>query len=510
MFNYGRANSSSAEAHRRSKSQPTTSKPSKPSKLPHQSTLFELDDPEQNNFDDILLAPEPVFTARPPRGDLRSHQSEDLTQTSYSNCRLPPLIRAGFPINSPPRSPTKDSFVPTLTGDQDGKIKLEEKVGKFAWFKGTSAPISLGLLPLDEPRDSPAMIRPANKMRSNTTVARPALTGSASRFSFFGPKTKVSDSPASDDEFLTLDIDAALFPGGPADPFSPASFRNLLDNAEALLLRMQTAYKLRTEALHEVTAEKSAQEEELEEAETRARHLKIQLDGMAEKVAEQERSLKAMAAELAEERRRRCEEEQEYARQRTVMLVKTTPPDNVQEETCMTALPLRNTKRESRASDSGFESEDDGTSSSSAESIFSRARSSTGTVTSQSSAVSSALCSPDLAQQSQPHFPSVTSAPQYQSSLLPPYHTSSPLASRIRPGMPPPQRSTFEKILKGMHLGQEDSTAGCGNCRGGTAATAWGVVSSLREENRGLHARVANLEETVEDCLDLVRGGGRV
>lgn len=72
--------------------------------------------------------------------------------------------------------------------------------------------------------------------------------------------------------------------------------------------------------LSDLRAEKEAQAEETEEAETRARHLKMQLDDMAEKAKAQEEAMRSLSLELLAERRRRDEEE--VARQKSVQIVK--------------------------------------------------------------------------------------------------------------------------------------------------------------------------------------------
>src|SRR5205823_6058494 len=110
-----------------------------------------------------------------------------------------------------------------------------------------------------------------------------------------------------DDDLYSLDVRSALFPNGLPDCFLPAAFKNLQANAEGLLSRLQTGYKMRTMELEEVNADRSAQQEELEEAETRAHHLKMQLANMAVKVQEEEQTMKEMAKELAMERNRRME-----------------------------------------------------------------------------------------------------------------------------------------------------------------------------------------------------------
>ncbi|KAI9818417.1 MAG: hypothetical protein M1827_000476 [Pycnora praestabilis] len=467
------------------------------------------------------------------------HPKRSLTKEFYEKCKLPPLTISDLPggassnlalrspQHSPQRSPTKEKseFMATLTGDKNGQIKIEEKSSKIAgWFSGNSAPVSLGVVSVkeeDEEESSdnsqfperPAaptptsinpstLTRPANKRKS--TVQSMAST---SRFSLFGIKPSAAERETipipADDEFFNFDISTALFPAGPADPFSPSSFKNLLVNAEGLLLRLQTAYKVRTKTLEEMTAEKSAQQEELEEAETRSRHLKIQLDDMAEKFANQEKAMMDLVDELAQEKQRRREEEE--ARHKSIALVKRPDFDveDVVEDDDDTSQRNVAKKRESKgtlSSDSGFESEGE----SSADSVFSRATetpiSRSGTISSRTSGADS----PELFQTPKlPQFPSAT--------------TTAMSATRVRPSLPPQRSSTFQNVLKGISIntaddgfGEEPRRWGCANCEGGNAANAWGVVGTLRDENRGLKERVVCLEGAIEGCLDLVGGGFRI
>jgi len=131
----------------------------------------------------------------------------------------------------------------------------------------------------------------------------------------------------NDDEFLSLDVIQALFPQGNAqDPFSPASFKNLLMNAEGILLKLQTAYKLRTLSLHELSADKSAIEEELEEASTRATCLRTQLEDMASRVSEQDAKVADLTAQLEREKQARTAEKE--AREKSIALIQASARDS--------------------------------------------------------------------------------------------------------------------------------------------------------------------------------------
>jgi hypothetical protein len=84
-------------------------------------------------------------------------------------------------------------------------------------------------------------------------------------------------------------------------------------NAESLISWLQAAYKTNTEALNILRAEEAGQIDELEEAKTRAQHLKTQLDVMSVRAADQERVLNAR---IADERRRRLEAEEMWQQAR--------------------------------------------------------------------------------------------------------------------------------------------------------------------------------------------------
>jgi hypothetical protein len=394
--------------------------------------------------------------------------------------------------------------MPTLTGDKSGEIKVEAKGGKLgSWFQGNSAPVNLRV-PIEgsiETQLTP--VRPMMGLQKKKSIGF-SLFSSGSKVSVEGPQpfqTSVAD------ELLSLDIHSALFPTGNPDPFSPSAFKDLWLNAERLLSRMQTAYKQRTMEVNEANALMSAQVDELEGAQTRARHLKMQLDDMALKSLEQEQAMNELADELAKEKQRRREEEE--ARRRSVSLVRRPElgrtTDEVEEVT-----PRKRSSGGSTmtfASDSGFESECE----SSAASIFSAAHdtaSPTGTMFSSTTESASLEVEKPIRSTAGISAPSLRQVAAY--SEMTPIHIPPIVQSK----------STFQKVLSSISsspvVGSETdppdtgTTArqpwGCSNCQGGRSAMAWGIVGNLRDENRELKEKVGRLEGAVEACLDLVGG----
>ena len=395
--------------------------------------------------------------------------------------------------------------MPTLTGDKNGEIKIEAKGGKLgSWFKGNSSPVNLRV-PIEgsiETQLTPP-VRPMAGLQKKSIGF--SLFGSSSRVSTEEPQPFQTTAA---DELLSLDIHSALFPTGTPDPFSPSAFKDLWLNAAGLLSRMQTAYKQRTVEVHEVAALMSAQADELEGAQTRARHLKMQLDEMAIKSLEQEQAVNELADELAKEKQRRREEEE--ARKRSLSLVRRPEFGRMPEEVESEVTPRKRCSGGSgmtSASDSGFESEYE----SSADSVFSAAR---GRASPAGTMFSSATesTSPDM--EKPMRFPARTSASHLQHVAA--YSEMTPI--HIPPIVQP--KSTFQRVLSSISsppvVGDEtnhpdaDTTSsqsrGCSNCRGGRSGMAWGIVGNLRDENRGLKEKVGRLEGAVEACLDLVGG----
>ncbi len=300
----------------------------------------------------------------------------------------------------------------------------------------------------------------------------------SSRFSFFTSKTPLPKVPQQavdvNDEFLDLDIHKAIFPAGPADPFSPAAFKNLVQNAEGLLSRLQMAYKERTRSLREMTMEKETQAEELEGAETRAKHLKMQLDGMAVKLVEQDEAMMNLVDDLAREKQLRREEEE--ARKRSVMLVKASREAHAERS-----------QRESRSSinsDWSYESEAE----SSAESVFSHRHGATSPTMSMSSV--STTNSPDIYQ------------PVDFQSVVP-----STRASPHRLGFnsqPTAKATAGSNRQNDTAAWPESQDLKCANCHGLTRNEAWNVVSVLKEENKVLKGRVEQMEGALDGCLEAV------
>ncbi|RMZ75813.1 hypothetical protein DV737_g5110, partial [Chaetothyriales sp. CBS 132003] len=146
----------------------------------------------------------------------------------------------------------------------------------------------------------------SNSAEVDTLTQRPSgaqtTAGSTarSRFSFFRKPTQSQLSLTADgcDELSQLDIREALFPTGQPDEFSPAVFKDLQLHAEVTLQRFQAAHIEQQKILKSVTAAKKAQADDLEAAETRNEHLKLQLGEMAERAAEQERRIAELKAEL--------------------------------------------------------------------------------------------------------------------------------------------------------------------------------------------------------------------
>ena len=429
-----------------------------------------------------LDIPSTIPESYTPLLPLRTHQRSH-TENFGSSRDLPPLITAESHLNNigvhrldsftqlenlPHSQESSRRTSPTRSSIKTESTNAEGKTTKISsWFQGESQPIRVGLVPSPtkekanplDPSSTTVATRPTGMLhRKSTSQVLPTM---ASRFSFFNSKAALSKSTPSksdqNDELANLDINAALFPEGAPEPFSPAAFKNLQQHAEGLLTRLQAAYRERVSAFREIAAEKEALSEETQGAEMRARHLKMQLDAMAEQLAEQDRAMMNMVDELAQEKLARREEEE--ARKRSVRLVERdfTPPN-----------APRSRPRRSTLSDSGFESEDD----SSAESVFSR-RDGTHSPTMSMSSVSTDNSPETL------HSRELLHSPTQAARLRIPSNAAKPVQ------LP------------------------CSNCHGVRASDAWPVLSVLKEENQALKQRVGELEGALDGCLDVVgRLGG--
>ncbi|KAL7960621.1 hypothetical protein V8C34DRAFT_58473 [Trichoderma compactum] len=291
---------------------------------------------------------------------------------------------------------------------------------------------------------------------------------------------------AHNDELLNLNIETSLFPeGSPPDgqAFSPSAFMNLQQTATGLLKKFQTAYHRQNTTVQELMAEKEAMDDEKAEADTRTRHLKMQLEGMAQKLADTENVMQALMEELNKEKRLRMEER---ANARDKFL--TPSEGSISEDLCVEDDQRKRGWRrsgETSKTDFSFETDEDSVE---AASIFSRPRSPTNTALSIISDVDS------------PAPP----VPLSRTSTFGGSASSRPLRNSQ-----PPQMSTFQKLFKGISGDPNKDINGCRNCQGQDASIAWDTVGLLKAENKTLKERVGDLEAAVEEVLDVVNGVGQ-
>lgn len=344
---------------------------------------------------------------------------------------------------------------------------------------------------------------------STTPKSVTSTTTPQSRLGFFASLTnRLSSGPSPaqppvDDELLNMNVEAALYPAGSptnGEAFSPAAYKNLQANATGLLLKMQTGYRQRTQALHEMQAERSAEKEEAEESKMRVENLKVQLEHMANQAQDQEQSLKQLMSELQAEREARKEERFLRMAHEKILAERSISSEDLE-------VDEDDQRGKWRKSASTLKSEvsfgDTDEESAENESVFSRSRSPT-ILTSATESVQgdlSALSSPQQQQQQQGKGAAAA-------------------GSNNNLGVPPKPKfgkemSTFQKLMKGISGdGAKDgadgtgAADGCKTCRGQEPSMAWDTVSLLRDENKGLKHRVAQLEVAVEGALDMVNGIG--
>ncbi|KAG6364375.1 hypothetical protein INS49_005976 [Diaporthe citri] len=308
-----------------------------------------------------------------------------------------------------------------------------------------------------------------------------------SLLSMFSRNTPVVVTQAEHDELLNMKVEEALFPAGSPnskDTFSPAAYKNLQQQATGLLTKMQNAYRQKAQALSELEKEREADRDELEEAETRATHLKFQLEDMAHKANEQERHMKQLMEELAAERRARADDQSMLKRLPTGL--QSEAGSTISEDLGVDdADEMQKRKwRKSNGTDVSFETDDDSISFGEGESVFSRPRSpsaSTFTTTRGGADTGSVIDMP---------LPTPTSTRG---------NVRSSVASSNRKSTS--QMSTFQKLMKGI-----SGDDGCRNCKGQDASVAWDTVGLLRDENKTLKSRVGELEDCLEGALDAVNG----
>jgi len=458
-------------------------------------------------------------TAYDPHSDLpsplenytspRTGHQRSLTGTFLDNCQ-PFLNRATSTLQQHTsrtafHSPTKSlaSFIPSRSTIESTASQPKIRAGAKAlqnWFNGASGQVKLGLgtrerddsdqeydsAEDDEEDNMMSGIfnrgavppRPSNDSQKPSEGSAPAKqqqssSTAGSRFAWLLNTQKNASLPHPvpsptyhnpSDELLNMNISQALFPYGPLDPLAPSSFNDLLSTAESLLTRYQTSYRQLSTALVDTRAEQGAQEDELDEADTRIRHLKNQLESMAARVNDQDEQMKRLMEELMFERRARQEEE--AARKKSLALVRGSTHSEFAE-----AHTPRRRNRVSNSDvsvDSGFESEceTDGAS------VFSRTNCLSPTGTDLSSVVETDD------------------------------RDTTPKGKKPEPLQ---RRSTYDKVRDGT-VNLEKGGWGCANCEGGSQSAVWGRLAKEREENSMLRRRVGELEEAVEGALNVVDG----
>ncbi|KAF3064276.1 hypothetical protein GL218_01282 [Daldinia childiae] len=383
-----------------------------------------------------------------------------------------------------------------LTGDGRAGRRSDNSPGRYGtWLSAT--PSSSSADEAVSPNTTP------KSKRSIITSDTTPKSATQSRFGFFASLTTRLSSPAAqspqevDDEMINMDIEAALYPSAiDRDTFSPAAYKNLQTNAAGLLHKMQDAYRQRAATIREMRAEREAHGEEMAETELRIRSFKSQLESMAAKAAEQEQAMQQLVAELQAERGARREAEDRASRGRALVESPLITEDLCVDDDDDDDDGADDKRKRWRNSDGTVRSDlsidtSAGTSvtdgeSVEAESIFSRSRSPTATVTTTMTENE------------------VPPTPQHELLAI-----RSPHTPNLSP-KPKQQLSTFQKLVKGISGGGGggEMVDGCGNCRGRDASVAWDTVSLLRDENKSLKHRVAQLEVVVEGALDAVNGIG--
>jgi hypothetical protein len=358
-------------------------------------------------------------------------------------------------------------FAVTTPEETSEKHKSSSKVEKLAsWFDGASDPVRISMVPSPSKEASNSISLQGNMERlfsastesvdsfTKRSQKKPPLSSTlaqnSGRFSFFRKtsQAQIKSDPIAQDELAQLDIRSALFPTGIADEFSPAAFKNLQMNAEGTLYRLQDAYRDNLRELKAVRSEKNIQADELEAAQTRNEHLKLQLTEMAKMATEQEKTITALREELAIERKR-------IERQNIRMV---TSDSYISNEGPIT--PMRQSYRKKRISDMSTSNESEtGSELSSVESVFSE----------------------PMVGEFSPGS-SVTASPVLKSAIM------------FKPSTCPSKGLTPVQVLE------------CGKCHGLKPSEAWDVISVLKMESMALKERIEELEGAQEDALDFVNG----
>ncbi|RYP18381.1 hypothetical protein DL765_003993 [Monosporascus sp. GIB2] len=454
-------------------------------------------------------------TGLDPSPTLSSSYLQHKRQQSAPVFSLPRMSSKSSPSCSPTRThhTRQGSRDMPLTGDgRSGRLQSQNTSGRFAgWFNSTTA------APVDEKACTDTTPNSKRGVTSNDTTPTPK-SAPPSRFSFFTSMSafanrKPSASPEElDEELCNLDIEAALYPANASSPadrdtFSPAAYKTLQTNATGLLLRMQAAYRERAATVRELLAEREAHREEMEETNLRLQLFKTQLEDMARKAAEHEEEMQRLVMELNAEKRARHEEQQQQQQRRSLLPSPAVPSEDLGVDDAEEEERRRRWRNSRGTVRSDLSLETDAESNSESVSVFSRSRSPTTTTSATIEAAEGGSAAADLLP---PPPIAVAAAPHQQEKPLPTPPASATATAANGTLAPPKQLSAFQKLVKGISGGDqaENPDGSCRNCRGRGSSAAWDTVSHLRDENKGLKQRVAQLEVAVEGALDAVEGIG--
>ncbi|KAK3111112.1 hypothetical protein LTR53_013963 [Teratosphaeriaceae sp. CCFEE 6253] len=421
-------------------------------------------DLDQDGYD--LQLPAPIKAAPPTRPALGARL---LSTFSSAQPAAVALTRKGSVFHS--RAKSLAGFVPKLTASPETAPEATQprhSIFGRDLFSGESAPIRLGppQSPVKEETEFIMEYRPTftdrpgggppRRSTVQTSVHHASTTTATAKTGWFGRKSIAPTTAPTrlQDDILATDITGSLFPNGPADPLSPHAFNDLLMNATSLLQRMQAAYKEKADRLATVQPDIDAQREEVEEAETRAAHLKLQLEDMSHKAQEQNEVTREMALQLAEERMKVMEAREAAARNSVKLVRRSMDADDDDESP-------RRWKRGSadNASDSGFESDAE-----------------------YAESIASGGCETP---------PVMTLTPAYDGREW------APMAGKDR-----------QVLSRRSPLSSSGTVAYSAQVVGSERA-AWATAEQLRSENVALRRQMEEMQVSLQGCIDLV-GGARV
>jgi hypothetical protein len=242
--------------------------------------------------------------------DFRGFESSIVSQTPHLSV-LPSCSILTDPTHFGVRSPVSKSSAARFP--KKSRLSTSQKIQEFFAPFESPGPEEYPS-PEDYEMDSRYTRHAKGRARQNSTASLASVvTGRLSWFknkAFAKPTDSGYDEPRSksrdlnEDPILSLDVTASLFPQGEPDYLNPGAFHDLPANAESLVSKMQAAYRLKCEENETLRMQMLVQADELDESETRAQHLKTQLDEMSLRMARNERDF---SNKIRDEREKREE-----------------------------------------------------------------------------------------------------------------------------------------------------------------------------------------------------------